>query len=891
MAGALAVAIAQEPQVPDKVLGTVGGEYVLFDPNDVVRAGSNNTAPLYSFFEQVDLDTPTITTPVTIGTTGAGYTWTLMPSTLFDEGLHVGPFHTVYEGVIEFALSGGATMNLELSVVHTFPNGQTLTSKRTATARRADGRLALAAFSSITNLETGTITDDDGAPLVITEALLAGPVTIQVDAGMTVTRSGGQRIEANLTSLGHTGGRVTFFQFQLPIVEVRATGDLPAPPTTGDRLLSASEGVTAWQEYPAAILAGLPARTSAAGMVLGVRQDLSIAWGIVRDVPDPTGGSAGNVLTIASNGTAFGWEAPTGGGGNLPTPPSGATINFLQGTAGKAKWVQGEIAPHFTSTNKDDCFRVNQLGTGVSWRDCPSGGGSGAALSDATPKADVPLGAAGSGTKASRDDHQHDLDGILAITEPLALAAAPKVGSLSRVAVADHVHPTTGLAVVSDDTPQAVAGAGAPGSAADASRSDHAHPITGLATAAALAAVRQVPDPAHHNEGDVLTIGKSSAVNWAAPSGGGTGGGAGQTDELLGTNSAALSNDVDNVTFSVTDLDTKVKGADWLYVRPIDFSDGNGGFFGPVLIDGGNLPAPGEGTGTHSQSWNDPRSYTVLFDWTNDTVKVTWPTTMKFDDLYTGLQLRRVRVEGGGGGGGSATPLSDGKPLIDGVAASGVGTAASRGDHVHPRNVSDAKPNALAAAADAGEATAASRADHVHPSAGINQVPAHRNVPSSLGYDVNYVLGFSRCISSSPGSNNENCDLSYQKPPRWQRHLIGTSAPTDFSGTGSFTIPESTYALQAFMQNTLTAYQKFELFLKFTHGGQEFHYLIDLAGQPPGEAQATETATYYSVNSNNSLTGNTQWARLQVGATNHTVTYHLNSQGESKVEARIYGWR
>ena len=50
---------------------------------------------------------------------------------------------------------------------------------------------------------------------------------------------------------------------------------------------------------------------------------------------------------------------------------------------------------------------------------------------------------------------------------------------------------------------------------------------------------------------------------------------------------------------------------------------------------------------------------------------------------YT-LWRARVAAAGGGGGGGTPTPLSDGTPKALGTAAPGVGTAASRGDHVHP---------------------------------------------------------------------------------------------------------------------------------------------------------------------------------------------------------------
>ena len=655
-----------------------------------------------------------------------------------------------------------------------------------------------------------------------------------------------------------------------------------------------------------------------------------VAGGVagLRQVPDPTSADLGNVVTVVQGATrdapyTYAWQAPSGGGAatplsnddpkNLGTKTPGTSTRASRGdhvhaipgnmaTTAALQRVAATAAAHrqvpaFDTTNNGNLLAVRVVNNVAStdwglFRDVSDPG------------------------VAKNGD-------VLTVTGSESYGWATPSGGGSGATLSDTPAVATGT----------TAGAG---TATEASRQDHVHPQTGLATSAALtaavAAVRAVPDPAHVSDGDVLTANGGSYA-WAA--GGGSSGGGGGEWTVLATASAPRTTS----TFSVG----TGRDPDWTYAEGHTVASARALLTGDTppefavrMIQGSNLSLAQFGAqatvaGTGHVSMRGVINKLPFQGTTGDAVSAelgvsgtqTIFQTANTAGLWSAATVSLVYRLPGGGGGGKATPLSDGIPkaLTSGAGASGVGTAASRGDHehpaslsdaapkiagtaaagtgtkwsrddhVHPANLSDANPNHLAVMAAAGEATAASRADHVHSTTGIRQVPSYQNVPSALGYDVNYVLGFSLCESSSPGSNNETCNLSWQKPVRWQRHLVGSSAPTDFSGTGSFTIKESTYALQAFMQNTLTAYQKFEIYLKFTKSGQEFHYLINLAGLPPGEAQATETATYYSENSNNSLTGNTQWARLEVGAATHTVTYHLNSQGESKVEARIYGYR
>jgi len=63
---------------------------------------------------------------------------------------------------------------------------------------------------------------------------------------------------------------------------------------------------------------------------------------------------------------------------------------------------------------------------------------------------------------------------------------------------------------------------------------------------------------------------------------------------------------------------------------------------------------------------------------------------------------------------GSPRVLSNTLPKVDGSAAPGTSVQASRGDHVHPSNLSDRTPAPTGAAPDAGTATSAARGDHIH---------------------------------------------------------------------------------------------------------------------------------------------------------------------------------
>jgi hypothetical protein len=61
------------------------------------------------------------------------------------------------------------------------------------------------------------------------------------------------------------------------------------------------------------------------------------------------------------------------------------------------------------------------------------------------------------------------------------------------------------------------------------------------------------------------------------------------------------------------------------------------------------------------------------------------------------------------------TPASDANPLSDGTVTAGTSAEYSRGDHIHPLNISTSIPISDTADGTVGTSVNYSRADHSHP--------------------------------------------------------------------------------------------------------------------------------------------------------------------------------
>ncbi|MDE0489317.1 MAG: hypothetical protein OXI07_09020 [Gammaproteobacteria bacterium] len=309
-------------QAPEAILGTEGGSYELFTPGDVVEAGAAQSAPTYRFFYHDDIapqDTRGGNLPLTLD---------LLPETIFEQGLQVGPFHTGYEGslILNFA-TGAANPTLTVATSHTFQNGKKLTTRRVDQARfpSTGGVFTLAQFSSVTVLAPGPITFDDGTTGTITPDLLAQPVTVQITA--TISASQTETIRQVIFS---ANAGVSMWQLRSPILAA-AGGDGAHPfATAAPRPVAASASVGRSTEVNradhvhAGVLVGstVPARVAAASGA-GTSAQAARADHIHGAPPvPPYATSATDVAATAAAGTADtvsrGDHVHKGGGATLP---------------------------------------------------------------------------------------------------------------------------------------------------------------------------------------------------------------------------------------------------------------------------------------------------------------------------------------------------------------------------------------------------------------------------------------------------------------------------------------------------------------------------------------------------------------------------------------------
>ena len=489
-----------------------------------------------------------------------------------------------------------------------------------------------------------------------------------------------------------------------------------------DELLGAKDGEYVSVTPAEAVSDGLPPRTGHGGECAKVTADASgFEYG-------ECGGGAdlSDTPAVALSATAGAGSAAEASRQDHVHPQTGVATTAALTAAESAAAAHRQVPnPGAGGVNNGDVL-TRSSPTAYGWA-APSGGGGGAALSDTAAVALSAIAGAGSASQASRQDHVHPQTG-LATTRALTSGLAGKPN-------------------LSSNAPAALAAAAAAGSGTHASRSDHVHPQTGLATAAALTTVdnaakahRQVPDPAHIADGHVLTANSGAYAFAAIPGGGGSGGGGGlvavQALKTLSKGVAPADHGISgnfDVRGDTTNFDLLSAGATLLVViRQSDPSSDDqvdhrniviflsavapltrdtGGayvrFYGTLsrALWGANYKWATDDTDFNC-SVNLPRNpatarITFSCEWGDADNSVPWPsgTTWVDDGDMTTVSWGMYLLPAAGGGGGTATPLSDGLPKIEGTAAAGTGTAASRGDHVHPRVL----PKPAAGTADKGK--------------------------------------------------------------------------------------------------------------------------------------------------------------------------------------------
>ncbi|KAA6367555.1 MAG: hypothetical protein EZS28_036917, partial [Streblomastix strix] len=79
------------------------------------------------------------------------------------------------------------------------------------------------------------------------------------------------------------------------------------------------------------------------------------------------------------------------------------------------------------------------------------------------------------------------------------------------------------------------------------------------------------------------------------------------------------------------------------------------------------------------------------------------------------------------------TPASDALPIVDGTATTGISTQYSRGDHVHPLNITSTIPNSDSASGSVGTANYYAKSDHSHPINITTTIPPQDSASGSVG--------------------------------------------------------------------------------------------------------------------------------------------------------------
>ena len=641
-------------------------------------------------------------------------------------------------------------------------------------------------------------------------------------------------------------------------------------------------------------------------------------------------------LRVDGAGSALVFTACPSSPDELPDLPGGAARYYLEAKGVATDWIRGDVVPHYTSQNANQCVKVNALGTGLSFGTCGSGGG-GVQLSDKTPVVTGETGNAGTGTKASRDDHQHVAPQLaVAGEEPEDVGTVAAVGTGKHSARDDHVHKgpvpsftghggnclkvNTGATGLEFD---ACGGGSSSGGGETAwtelftadlgwARSESA-PASKALSAEQCAMLAKAPLIAYSVQGQA----RLGSVSWIAT-------GASKTD--LETGAASLG-------FQFATGDTAAAS--------------NIGYL--------------EGSNTSCQWRKGAISYSC-FDAQN----------VRNANCYLGVWA----LSGGAGGGGGTnpsipSPTVAGKlkhlrvnaagaayELADAPAPGGVikgvklgsnvsGTEATfaRTDHEHAIPVSIyGTPVATGNANAAGGSTLLARADHVHKSGGssIPTIPAdHADhdyllSPNAAGDAVEWTHNVDDALQENAGDigaadrriddlvkpsfglpypedgyvfnvqsclfnvdlQKEVCATKWSRPAFWEYVKLYDHTVNNWtSHDGSFSIPAASHDIHAALESAVTAYRRFIINAGWsrTSSGQTTAYwqAFELAGIPVGNVLgASENAVFYSLNSNNAVSGSFGYARLEVSHDgDHTAHVGLNTGGSHGVRFVVYGVR
>jgi len=528
-----------------------------------------------------------------------------------------------------------------------------------------------------------------------------------------------------------------------PTTRTASLGAVPLGAAGRVLRVNSSATLSAWQTPQSVVLDGLPTRTGNGGRVLALTSALALEWtekggggggaalsdAKPQPLADPAAPGAGTKASRDDH------AHPTTG---LATAPQLATALQSIGANTADIQVNEQAVEHLGIVTSD--LHAGTAPTG--WSNAPSASAGAVALLAAPPTL------ARARAVAAADWSVSQTSGVAGKEFVVRLPVATDAGEARlRIVGEEDGHaltfdqPVTGLSVLGDSTDGNFAFYGSPsatgsadtqlivqlsGTAAHVGTSRFAGDPTKVERWAIVGdptaiPVRQVPDPAHIADGHLLTV-DDGAYAWAAPPSNGGGGAAGVTFRAIKDFTQLASGSAPSLTSFTGQFDAANDRTNWDAIRAgatlalivrmtVSGTVRDRVAFFPVNAAG--VPAASElelfgefkpgvwGRANRASLSTEPWGYQLRigargataasavsfssrcrYDPANGNCTVSpFPAGTTWTDVVTSWGLFMVEYPAGGG---SATPLSDGTPKALGTAAPGVGTAASRGDHVHP---------------------------------------------------------------------------------------------------------------------------------------------------------------------------------------------------------------
>ena len=488
---------------------------------------------------------------------------------------------------------------------------------------------------------------------------------------------------------------------------------------------TARDGSIALTDPQDVVTAGLPALTGHPSECLRTNAQADgfeygeCGGGSGTDLPDAS--AAGQYLSSTDTSGGVVWK-------NVPNelPAYSATQEaFLRAQQTSRTWTVGHLTPRYTTTNTNDCLRVNQAGSGISWRDCPAGG-SGTTLPNAS--------AAGQLLSAT-----NTTGGVAWMNAPIGLPAINNMGNFSlelndgglswqplSVHFAEEAYAS--LANARTPTPSEVVIIDSVDTTNDPNRVQFVgHPTAQVVLAG-------LPSLTGH-AGNVLTVNSgASGIEWASAGGGGTGGGGSdpryeEVFKFPDTANSATSRVLQMSAGNCTSLKATPTGTPILLIGAEAVNSPEYIYTGvmPPVPESGNTPNVTYFVGYNNYDFDGstPKLTHIFLSVYSTRCTFTYlpypasTLSTQFTNPFAAIDRLSFRIlkGGGGGGGGGDTPSIPAPTPAGALEHLRVNAAGAAYELAAPpvaRTPSDDTPALVAETGSPGTSEEYSRSDHVH---------------------------------------------------------------------------------------------------------------------------------------------------------------------------------